>query len=467
MTRRAILQIGTEKTGSTTLQHFLAVNRAALLANGYQYPLFCGDKNHVGLAVYALSPDKDDVLRDAYGYSGPTDLPGLRVHMATAARAELDGSKTALFCSEHCHSRLTTTAELTTLRDFLAEFFDDIQISVYLRRQDQVALSLYSTQLKSGAEHQRLLPQTDGQDHYYNYDRSLTLWESVFGRENIHARLFDRAELVGGSIVTDFVAQWQIAPDAAFKPVADVNRSITAEAQEFLRLVNGHLAALPGAADPKLRGPLVVKLEDQFTGRGARPARADAEAFFARYEASNERVRQRYFPDRPALFSTDFSTYPAQEEPRALSADRATHIAARLHAAFNGEIRRLEAEVALRDARLHVQNQDLPKAIAALRRSVDWRPDQPETHRMLAENLLRNNQLADAATHATKAVTLRPTCAEYHHFLGLVLRKSGDDQQALAAQQMVLTLEPDHPRALHELALLRPPETGQGHHLEA
>ena len=67
MSRRAILQIGTEKTGSTTLQHFLAANRASLQANGFVYPEFCGAINHTGLAAYALAPAKRDAIREPFG----------------------------------------------------------------------------------------------------------------------------------------------------------------------------------------------------------------------------------------------------------------------------------------------------------------------------------------------------------------------------------------------------------------
>ena len=67
MARSAILLIGTEKTGTTTLQHFLAANRPALAERGFLYPSFCGAINHTGLAAYALAPAKTDPLRAPYG----------------------------------------------------------------------------------------------------------------------------------------------------------------------------------------------------------------------------------------------------------------------------------------------------------------------------------------------------------------------------------------------------------------
>ena len=214
MGRSAILLIGTEKTGTTTLQHFLAANRPVLAERGFLYPSFCGAINHTGLAAYALAPEKIDPLRSSYG----NDIPTLRARLEAAARAELTGPATVIFASEHCHSRLTTPAEIETLRRFLNGFFDEVRIAVYLRRQDQVALSLYSTRLKSGGTDPRILPRTAPDDPFFNYDTSLALWEEAFGHDAIAARLFDRKLLAGGSVVDDFVSTWNLGPIAGLHP---------------------------------------------------------------------------------------------------------------------------------------------------------------------------------------------------------------------------------------------------------
>src|SRR5690606_40699353 len=39
---RIVLHIGTEKTGTSSIQHFLSKNRAALAAEGFVYPQFTG-----------------------------------------------------------------------------------------------------------------------------------------------------------------------------------------------------------------------------------------------------------------------------------------------------------------------------------------------------------------------------------------------------------------------------------------
>ncbi len=47
------LHIGTEKTGTTSVQKFFRANREVLAQNGIIYPLAPGKQNHMGLAASA------------------------------------------------------------------------------------------------------------------------------------------------------------------------------------------------------------------------------------------------------------------------------------------------------------------------------------------------------------------------------------------------------------------------------
>ncbi len=464
MCRRAIVQIGTEKTGTTTLQHFLAANRTRLAQNGFIYPRFCGAINHTGLAAFALDPAKRDAIRQPFGGDDAADVPAMRERLRDAAAAELGSAGTVIFCSEHCHSRLTTDEEVETLRGLLAEFFDDVQISVYLRRQDQVALSLYSTRLKSGAVDRAILPQTDADDPYFNYDRFLALWENAFGRANVHVRLFDRRSLVGGSIVDDFLAAWELGAPEAYMPVADQNESLRPAAQEFLRLANAHLEPIAGLPIEEVRGPLVARLSTLMPGRGARPARADARAFYDRFRPSNEAVRARHFPDRDKLFDDDFASYPAVADPREVGPEEMAAIAAGLHMAASREARRLEAEIAIREARLHWVNGALPDAEQAFSRALMWRPDHADTYRTMAEYMLRLDRLDEAVAAAGKAVELREDRFEYWHFLGMLLRRTSDFAGAAKAQRRALELNPAHDASRQALdQLLNQTADADGH----
>lgn len=451
MTRRAILQIGTEKTGTTTLQHFLAANRRRLAERGYLYPRFCGDLNHTGLAAYALDADREDELRHPFGAARRDEIAGMRARLEAAARRELDVAEGAvILCNEHCHSRLTRPSEIARLKAFLDAFFDDVQICVYLRRQDQVALSLYSTRLKSGAVDRDILPRTGPDDPYFDYARSLGMWAEAFGRANLHVRLFDRRLLAGGSVIPDFLSAWGLGPPEAYVAVPDKNESISPLAQAYLRLVNGALEPLPHLPPETVRGPLADSLARHFPGRGARPARAAAMAFYDQYRASNEAVRREHFPDRAALFDEDFSGYPDEDELEGVEAEAIARVAARLQTAQTAEVRRLEAEIALRDAHLHWQRDEQAAALQALARARSWAPTHPPVHRTTAEYLFKLKRHDEALTAAVRATELRPGAAEYWHFQGLVRRRLGDLAGAAQAQQRALDIDPAYAAAARE-----------------
>jgi tetratricopeptide (TPR) repeat protein len=459
--RRAILQIGTEKTGTTSLQSFLAANRDRLRQRGFAYPRFCGEINHTGLAAYAMAPGRFDPLRARYGIHDREDVAPMRQRMALAAAAELAGDETVIFCNEHCHSRLVRLEEVVTLRDFLRVFFDRIDIAIYLRRQDQVAVSLYSTRLKSGGTGSDVLPRTNGEDHYFNYDRSLRLWEEAFGQDRVTVRLFDRADLVRGSVVADFLQTWNIGAPEDFAETPNQNESVSPEAQEFLRRINAHLKAPEGLALETILGPASSRLARHFPGSGAKPDRASAIAFYDMYRPSNEAIRARHFPDRDRLFSDDFSSYPEEPALQQTSLDDFGRIAARLLTEMTLENRRLEAEIAIRDARMHWGRKEDGAADRALQRALSWSPRHAPVHRVVGEYMLEQGRFEEAEKAARRAVELREESFEFWHFLGIVLRRRGDLDGAEAAQIRALGINASHNGAKVSLEQVREERAAQ------
>lgn len=448
----AILLIGTEKTGSTTIQQFLASNRDRLARKGVLYPSFCGDQNHTGLAAYALDDDRQDDLRAVFGVRCAADVPAMRARLHASAQSELSRVEgTVIFSNEHCHSRLTRRHEIERLHDLLCPYFDRIEIAVYLRRQDQVALSLYATQVKSGATQTDLLPNTTPDDPYYNYDKSLALWASVFGEKAIRPRIYDRSVLVGGSVVEDFCTTWGLGAITGYLSVPDFNGSITPAALEFLRHANLSDDTIAQELRDTCRGMLCGRLEALFPGRGPRPSQARARAFYDQFRASNTSLCRRYFPDRATLFDEGFESYPEVADLRTFGVDEAVVVGLHLFMAGVTHGRRLESEIALRDGRLHWALHRHDEAVAALRTAVRLNPTHPEMQRTLAEYLFQSGQFDEAVLAAKAAVVQRPNAAEYWHFLGLALRRSSRDVEAAEAQSLALAIKPDYKAAQHEL----------------
>lgn len=312
--RRAILHIGTEKTGTTSIQHVLSSSREALIERGFAYSRSAGNRNHLRLAAYAGDPPRVDELRndlrnvpDAGGpYEAfPDDL--------AAEMASLPAQvHTVIFSGEHCQSRLVTAESVGRLKALLDRHFSDYLILVYLRRQDELAISHFSTQLRNGQRNARLLPVREERNPYFDYAALLDRWASVFGRQAMRPRLYGRAHFAGGDLMEDFRQACGIGaidwPDAGTMR----NPSLIPAAQEFLHRFNATEAGGPGRPRPRWAYEF---LNEHFAGPGKKPLREDARAFVEKFEEGNQAIRAEYFPDLPRLFPDDFSMYPETEVP--------------------------------------------------------------------------------------------------------------------------------------------------------
>ncbi|MGF1503441.1 MAG: hypothetical protein ACFBSD_16690 [Paracoccaceae bacterium] len=382
--RRAILHIGTEKTGTSTLQLFFAKNRAALARNGILYPQFAGDVQHSRLTAYAQDDRIRDDLRIDLGIESADDLAAFRTRVEAEAAAELGTAPaTLLFSSEHLQSRLVRESELARLRAFLSAHVDRVEIAVYLRRQDLVAVSLYSTLVKFGGDREAIFPDLSKWRSYFDYAALLERWAAAFGRDAIRPRIFEPACLRGGSVVEDFATEWALGP--GLRSVANANESVAPAAQEWLRRLN---SAYPGYLKGK-RNPMRGRLGDHigalYPGKGLRPARAEAAAFLAEFDEINDRVRRDWFPDRAGLFDPDLSGYPEAGDRRSFTFEDAVEISVALWAETRRRELQLEYEVALRDGEIAELKGETDIARSAYARAAELIPARPEAPARLAQ----------------------------------------------------------------------------------
>ncbi len=308
----ALLHIGVEKTGSSSLQKFLAFNRAKLLQNGFFYPEFCGEISHTRLAVYAGNDDVFEDLQAEEGISTADEVHRFRLKFETVAAAELSENQfeTAIFSGEHCSSRIRDRNEKIRLKEFMQDYFDSCKVIVYLRRQDRLLVSHYSTHLKGGGTGLDVLKPRGKPPVFLDYHGLLESWSDVFGRENIIPRIYDRSELFQGSVVDDFAHYWKLGD--GYSQVKDANESILPGAQELLRQLNQDYPLGTYQTKHPIHRNIFQILVRHFAGRGRLPAREEAMSLCEKYAVSNANVQKEWFPERAQLFDPDFSFYPEQ-----------------------------------------------------------------------------------------------------------------------------------------------------------
>jgi hypothetical protein len=178
-----ILHLGSEKTGTSSIQKYLGTRRVALLRKGFWYPRsFANPAAHVHLKLSRAAID------GSLGDDAP-EVIGFRKEYEKAMAA---GATATVFSSEFFHSEMRDPAALLRLRVFLEKFFDRFQLVYYARRQDQMLASMHSTAVKGGwTTNPHALSVYESKGHYYfDHLAVCDLWSREFGRDNLISRVY-------------------------------------------------------------------------------------------------------------------------------------------------------------------------------------------------------------------------------------------------------------------------------------
>ncbi|MBM6592916.1 hypothetical protein [Microvirga pudoricolor] len=307
-----VLHIGTEKTGTTTIQELLHKNRDALIRNGYYFLSSPGIHNNRDLAAYCLRQDRfDDHFRAQL-----IDTPEKREVFQRDFLRRFDDElaaipphvHTVLATSEHFHSRVIHDDEIETLKRLLAERFERVRVLTYLRKQIDAALSAYTTFLISGGHgtlHDFVSDMCRPDNPYFDYLAYLARWEKAFGRENLTVRIFEPGEFLNGDLVDDFFDQ--VDPELGRKidrRIESKNESVNQFGQTLLNIINRYVPRLvPGIGLNRRNIDLSDIVLDGTKGRSVGLDEVTYDGIQSRFEAVNEAVRRGYFPHRSSLFS--------------------------------------------------------------------------------------------------------------------------------------------------------------------
>lgn len=317
-TRRLVLHIGVEKTGTTSLQMVLSESEDTLAKLDIYYPRSPqekSDRSHKLLAGAFIPHRRRSFL-------APRNRDIDRTELLDRLSAELDqtAASTVVISSEHLHSRYHSDTECAELVQALSSIgFEDITVVAYLRRQDHLVQAAYREAVRFGScERPEVVAANIGKRQgmfwFGNYEQLLNRWALTVGRENVVPRIYDRALLVGGSIETDFLAWLRSDAEVSGLHRADANRSWPAEVTQYIARVNAGWRDKPAPLAALMRNKLAHDLlrldavggKHIFTPDERRTIR-DA------FEKSNANVAATFFPDADGgLFG---ATAPDTGEP--------------------------------------------------------------------------------------------------------------------------------------------------------
>jgi len=189
---KLILHIGLPKTGSTYLQSALAFNRKRLSSiYGIYWPISCsyksGEGDTIGHHKFADSLKRGDLTS------------AKQMLLETVNEANKHGCNSIIISSEGLSVVNTNTFESAIDGIGLSE----INIIAYLRHPADLILSWYSQDVHGQTVFTNLMSWHSSRKSYVGNIQNLQRWSSA-SKAKLFIRLYDRAALESGDILTDF-----------------------------------------------------------------------------------------------------------------------------------------------------------------------------------------------------------------------------------------------------------------------
>jgi len=237
--KKIYFHIGPPKTGTTSIQHSLFINRDLLLKHGIYLPETGLLQNINGLAKQenlALELSGRKEYRKKYGTW--KDLLSELDH-TTASKIIISSEDFSLF----------TEDAIQQVKEFLQDF--DTYILFYARRQDHMFQSQWAQEIKSPHRKDAFARFSDWManadksglvnDYYALYQR----WSRVFGADHMIVRVFEKGQMED-SLFEDFLTACGVNDFSDYKTESVMNISPDAKTltlmSEYKRLLRGKIA---------------------------------------------------------------------------------------------------------------------------------------------------------------------------------------------------------------------------------
>ena len=308
-----IVHIGSEKTGSSSIQQFMHMNKSALAERGFLYLHNAGRVDYRDIAAFCLNQGRTDAYLRRKRVNTPSRRAEFDKDFLSDFHRQLGAVTgdihTVIISSEHFSARLRSLKEIERLKRLLSKYSSEVKIVCYIRDQGAKVCSQYSTRIKTGDKEKfsnyvtAYLHKVENKD---DYSSKFEQWGKVFGCENLNVRLFDKSFFDGGTLLSDFVRQLPAGIDENQLPFPKYkNQALSRRGCEWLRRLNYFFPE-------RVRGYAVVeRFREEWLipsvalltkGEGLQLNSEQKALIAQKFGQSNARACAKYFPGRDSLF---------------------------------------------------------------------------------------------------------------------------------------------------------------------
>jgi|TARA_X000000950_G_scaffold249713_1_gene309818 hypothetical protein len=328
---RLILHIGSQKTGTTSIQKFLEINRHYLYEQDIYIPDNLGGMNHRHAVFIAENTDKrEDAFTISRGLEGNEEKKRCFKHKVLntlEAQCKKYKDKLWIVTSEFFQSRLNTDEEVDRLNRILGCLFSEVQIICYVRDPLSTAISTWSTYVMSGGVAQQL-PRA-GTIFHNNCDHKsfITRWEKNFNYQKIIIRNFSKTCLINKNVIEDFCEQARIKCDKRFIYPENRNSSLTHKGILILSKLNSLTNNLELQQKNAIRKIMSLVVQRNFQEYPMYlPSQAEIIEYHELYFDSFKWVSNRYFDKFISTKESFKSKFREEEDSRFIDSLQASDI---------------------------------------------------------------------------------------------------------------------------------------------
>ncbi len=283
MSKKLIVHIGANKTGSSAVQRFLSMNNLALRAEGVVVP------NNKFQAADRIEGHQ------VWGFQELLESP-------SEGRKQLEDAIDAVDLAHPAASTILLSAENLTADPAAPSLFEnlvkryDTKIIIYVRRQDEYILSSWQQwNSKLSVDFWAWAISVVGV--LGNWRAYLENWETVVPRDQITVRVFERPKLEDGDVIADLYSMLGIS-----KPLSDLsypkNTVNPSFSDAIMDLVKGNELIFKNPHDNDFYNFVVEMTGDKYikTAHQSSITFLQRRAILRRYKQQNDWVKRAYFP---------------------------------------------------------------------------------------------------------------------------------------------------------------------------